>query len=380
MVASPAAGRIRHMRFGDVANALRPGDVLVVNVSATVPAAVDGVAVGRQAVRDRSLRASGGEVGARAGAQVGAAEGTPVRLHFSQSVAGDLWTVEPRRPLGIGSAPWRDFPGGLVALGPGTDRSGTDRSGTDRSATDRSTIDPSATDPSATDRSATVNLLAPDSRSPRLWLTQTAAMGDVLEFLARHGRPVRYAHETVARPLEEHQTVFASEPGSAEMPSAGRPFTTELVAKLVAMGVVFAPLVLHCGVASFEEGEVPDAERYRVPELTAALVNLAHAHGDRVIAVGTTSARALESVTDTRGVVHPGAGVTDLVITPKRGVRAIDGIVSGWHDAGASHLELLEAVAGTQLLERCYGEAHRHDYLWHEFGDALLLFGPHPNR
>src|SRR5690606_16290552 len=139
----------------------------------------------------------------------------------------------------------------------------------------------------------------------RLWLTQTAAMGDVLEFLACHGHPIRYAHETVARPLAEHQTVFASEPGSAEMPSAGRPFTPALITELVAKGVVFAPLVLHCGVASFEEGEVPDAERYRVPESTAELVNQARAHGGRVIAVGTTSARALESVTDTRGVVHP---------------------------------------------------------------------------
>lgn len=334
MVASHAAGSIRHQRFGDVASALRQGDVLVVNVSATVPAAVDGVVTGGQMATDGSRDAPGAQV----------------RLHFSQPVAGDVWTVEPRRPLDIGSGPWRDFPGGRVALA------------------------------SDAHRSTTVNLLAPDSRSPRLWLTQTTAMGDVLEFLARHGQPIRYAHETAARPLEEHQTVFASEPGSAEMPSAGRPFTPALIAELVAAGVMFAPLVLHCGVASFEGGEAPDAERYRVPESTAALVNQARAHGGRVVAVGTTSARALESVTDRRGVVHPGAGVTDLVVTPERGVRAIDGIISGWHDAGASHLQLLEAVAGTRLLERCYVEAHRHDYLWHEFGDALLLFGPHPNR
>ena len=324
MVASHTDGSIRHTRFGDVAGALRQGDVLVVNVSATVPAAVEGVTPARP--------------------------GAPVRLHFSQPIAGDVWTVEPRRPLAIGSEPWRDFPGGPVALAPGPGRD------------------------------VTVNLLAPDSRSPRLWLTQTAAMGDVLEFLACHGHPIRYAHETVARPLAEHQTVFASEPGSAEMPSAGRPFTPSLITELVTKGVVFAPLVLHCGVASFEEGEVPDAERYRVPESTAELVNQARAHGGRVIAVGTTSARALESVTDTRGVVHPGAGVTDLVITAERGVRAIDAIISGWHDAGASHLQLLEAVAGARLLERCYTEAHRHDYLWHEFGDALLLFGPHSSR
>ncbi len=220
---------------------------------------------------------------------------------------------------------------------------------------------------------ATVTLLASDSRSPRLWLTQTAALGDVVAYLEQHGQPIRYAHEAVARPLAEHQTIFATEPGSAEMPSAGRPFTAALLAALVAKGVTFAPLVLHCGVASFEGGEPPDVERYRVPEATAASINQARSHGGRVIAVGTTSARALLTVADSRGQVHPGSGVTDLVITPERGVRVIDGIISGWHDAGASHLQLLEAVAGRSLLERCYAEAHQRDYLWHEFGDALLL-------
>ncbi|HEX7038953.1 MAG TPA: S-adenosylmethionine:tRNA ribosyltransferase-isomerase [Trueperaceae bacterium] len=310
MIADAATGAISHGRFDGIAEALAPGDVLVVNVSATVPAALDGVG----------------------------AEG-PVRLHLSSPVAGAVWTVEPRRPLGVGSAPWREFAGGEVELPAG----------------------------------AAAELLARDARSPRLWLAELRGVGDVLAYLRRHGQPIRYAHERRARPLSAYQTVFASTPGSAEMPSAGRPFTARLVARLAATGVVFAPVVLHCGVASFEAGERPDAERYEVGETTARLVNQARAAGRRVVAVGTTAARALETVADSAGVVHPGSGRTELLIGPERGVRAVDGLLTGWHEAGASHRALVEAVAGEELVHRCYAAAEERGYLWHEFGDALLV-------
>src|SRR5439155_19077835 len=127
--------------------------------------------------------------------------------------------------------------------------------------------------------------------------------------------------------LTAYQNVYATEPGSAEMPSAGRPFTPELITRLVAKGVGFTPLVLHTGVASLETHEPPYPEQYRVPQVTADRVNDARARGGRVIAVGTTVVRALETVADLRGTVHPGEGWTDVIVTPERGVRAVDGML-----------------------------------------------------
>ena len=188
-------------------------------------------------------------------------------------------------------------------------------------------------------------------------------------YLTAHGAPIRYAHEPGPHPLEDHQTIFASEPGSAEMPSAGRPFSRRAIAALRARGVGVARLVLHTGVSSQERGERPYPERYRVPRATAERVNAAR----RVIAVGTTVVRALETVADDRRTVHPGEGWTSLVITPERGVRAVDGLITGWHEPDASHLLMLEAIAGRELLERSYAAAVARGYRWHEFGDSHLL-------
>jgi S-adenosylmethionine:tRNA ribosyltransferase-isomerase len=193
------------------------------------------------------------------------------------------------------------------------------------------------------------------------------------EYLAAHGRPIRYGYVDREWPLEAYQTVFATEPGSAEMPSAGRPFTPELVAALAARGTLVAPLVLHTGVSSLERGEAPYPERYAVPEETARLVNAVRWWGGRVIAVGTTAVRALETVADEHGSVAAGEGWTRLVISPGRGLRAVDGLITGWHEPEASHLQMLEAVAGPELLERSYEAALREGYLWHEFGDSHLI-------
>jgi len=314
MVATSGASQIRHTIFSRVGENLRPGDLLVVNVSATIPASLEG----------------------------STGDGAPIRLHVSSPVAGNLWTVEPRRPTGIGSERIIDFDGGSVALPGG----------------------------------ARAVLLTPDSRSPRLWITELHGVDDHLVFLARHGQPIRYSHTAGAWPLADYQNVYAQRPGSAEMPSAGRPFTTDLITSLVAAGIQFAPVVLHAGVASFEEGERPDVERYEVPESSAAIINHVKARGGRIIAVGTTSVRALETVADSRGMVHPGTGSTDLVVGPTRGVRVVDGLITGWHDAGASHLDLVAAIAGPDLIERCYREADAYGYLRHEFGDSLLVARP----
>ncbi len=208
---------------------------------------------------------------------------------------------------------------------------------------------------------------------PRLWHADLAVEGGVEGYLARVGAPIRYDYVPGVHPLADYQTVFARQPGSAEMPSAARPFTTEIVTDLVTRGVVVAPLLLHTGVSSLETGEAPLPERFEVPAATARLVNLTRASGGRVVAAGTTVTRALESAADAAGTVHARAGWTDLVLGPHRPARVVRGLVTGWHAPGASHLRLLEAVAGEALVARAYAAALRQRYLWHEFGDSCLL-------
>lgn len=313
MTVDACTGELQHLRFSDIGRMLHPGDLLVVNSSATLAASVPGHS----------------------------REAGPVRIHFSSPVTDHLWTVEPRRHEGVGTLPWRDFPGGRVDLPGGV----------------------------------SLDLLVPDSRSPRLWIAEIAGISDLASYLDREGSPIRYSHTAGEWPLTDYQTVFSTEPGSVEMPSAARPFSNGLVVSLISNGVGIVPVVLHSGVASFEAGERPDGERYRVSETTASAINRTRQDGGRVIAVGTTSVRAVETVTDSHGVVHPGAGVTDLIITPERGVRAVDGIVSGWHEPGASHLDLITAIGGETVVRRAYQAAVSQDYLWHEFGDSLLLIG-----
>jgi S-adenosylmethionine:tRNA ribosyltransferase-isomerase len=157
------------------------------------------------------------------------------------------------------------------------------------------------------------------------------------------------------------------------MPSAARGFTRRLLRRLSAQGVDLATITLHTGVSSAEAGERPHAEWMRVDERAAAMVRAARGEGRRVIAVGTTVVRALETASDHDGTVRSTQGWTDEVITPERGVRAIDGLLTGWHEPAASHLDLIEAVAGRPTLERSYAAAIDGDYLWHEFGDFHLI-------
>jgi S-adenosylmethionine:tRNA ribosyltransferase-isomerase len=206
-----------------------------------------------------------------------------------------------------------------------------------------------------------------------MWLVRLDADEGLEALLARHGRPVRYAYVREPWPLDAYQTVFATQLGSAEMPSAARPFTHELVTRLSAAGVLVAPVLLHCGLSSPERGEPPLPERFAVPASTARLVAAVRGWGGRVVAVGTTVVRALETAAREDGTVEPQRGFTRLVVTPGHALRAVDGLITGWHEPRASHLELLEAVAGTELLERSYTEALDHGYLWHEFGDSHLI-------
>ncbi len=296
----------------DLPQLLRPGDLLVINTSGTLAAAVD-------AVR---------------------ADGSPVELHLSTRLPAGLWLVEARQPSVPASLPFRgDLAGETLGLPGG----------------------------------AEVAVLARYPDSGRLWVAALHLPTSVVEYLGRHGRPIRYSHVGRDWPIEAYQTVYVTEPGSAEMPSAGRPLTPRLITDLVARGVGVTPVLLHAGVSSLEDHELPPPEEYRVPAETAWRVNATRAAGGRVVAVGTTVVRALETVADERGTAHPGQGWTDVVITPERGVRVVDGLLTGWHEPHASHLLILEAIAGRRLLEDAYRAALERGYLWHEFGDLHLI-------
>jgi S-adenosylmethionine:tRNA ribosyltransferase-isomerase len=305
LVGRRATGEVSHHAFTDLPRLLRAGDVLVVNTSATLPAAVP------------------------------VAGDSGMAVHFSTELSAGVWLVELRDRGG--KAQHRDGrPGDRYPLAGG----------------------------------ARITLREPYSQG-RLWVAEVDA--EMPAFLYRHGRPIRYDYVDRSWPLAYYQTVFATEPGSAEMPSAGRPFTDRLVTQLVAAGVLVVPLLLHTGVASPEAHERPYPERFLVPATTARVVNQARADGGRVIAVGTTAVRALESAAGDDGTVRAARGWTDLVINEERGVRVVDGLLTGLHEPRASHLLMLGAIAGPALLERCYAEAVDAGYLWHEFGDSNLL-------
>ncbi|MDQ6798652.1 MAG: S-adenosylmethionine:tRNA ribosyltransferase-isomerase [Actinomycetota bacterium] len=313
MVAGGAGGTITHRRFSDIVDVLAPGDLVVVNTSGTIPAALDAV---------RS-------------------DGTHLRLHLSTRLPGRRWLVELRVADGVGSRPFPDGRLGEVLSLPGGARA------------------------------QLTGAWAPAQQ--RLWVATIDVEMSLAAYLAVHGAPIRYGHVTQPWPLAAYRTVYADEDGSAEMPSAGRAFTSELITALVAKGVGIAPVVLHSGVSSPEAHEAPAPERFRVPVATARWVEATRQGGGAVVAVGTSVVRALETQADPDGRVHPGEGWTELVIGPERGVRVIDGLLTGWHEPQASHLRLLEAVAGRSFLRRCYREALDHGYLWHEFGDLCLL-------
>jgi S-adenosylmethionine:tRNA ribosyltransferase-isomerase len=302
MVSHLGDDSIEHRRFVDLSEVLRPGDLLVANDSATVPAALTAT---------RS-------------------DGTPLTVHISTRLPADLWVVEPRHVAACA--------GEVLTLPGGT----------------------------------TATLLVPYADSQRLWVAVFNT--DVRQLMQSYGRAIAYPYVRGRWPIEMYQTVYAGPSGSAEMPSAGRAFSPDVLEQLAHRGIGFVTLTLHTGVASLELPERPYAEEYWVPELTAAAVRRAKAEVRRVIAVGTTVVRALESPVEVgSGAVVASHAWTELMVTPERGVTVVDSLLTGFHEPKATHLAMLEAIAGRCHLEQAYAAALAGRYLWHEFGDLHLI-------
>ncbi len=320
MVSHIQNDEIVHTTFRRLPCFLQAGDVLVINTSGTMNAALP----------------------------VMRSDGLQLELHLSTRLPADLWSVELRLPSGNATRPFYEGVAGEQLTLPAGGK---------------------------------VTLHTPHNAGQRfggngrirLWLASLHLPLPLGDYLALHGFPIRYSYVQQEWPISYYQTVFANEVGSAEMPSAGRAFTHEMITELVAKGVQIAPLILHTGVASLEDHEPPYEEFYRVPPQTAVLINNARQAGNRIIAVGTTVVRTLETVTDENGITHPGEGWTTLVITPQRKLRSVDGMMTGMHEPKATHLAMLAALAGYDHLQMSYQQALQRGYLWHEFGDMHLI-------
>jgi S-adenosylmethionine:tRNA ribosyltransferase-isomerase len=304
MVSERARNTLRHARFPELPQFLRPGDLLVGNDSATLPAAL--------AVR----RIEGGEL----------------MLHVSCAIADRLWVVEPRAHVRESEA--LQLPGAVTAT----------------------------------------LLTTVDRANRRLWYAHVDTSRSHVDYLHAHGSPIRYAYVEQPFPLASYQTVFARVPGSAEMPSAARPFSARTLDALAVRGVGLQTVTLHCGVSSAEAHEPPQPEYFDVPEGAARAVNTARAHGRHVVAIGTSVVRALESAARD-GVVRAARGRTRLVISPEHPPQVIDGLLTGFHEPGASHLAMLAAFLDPPALRAAYAAALERGYLWHEFGDVHLIIG-----
>ncbi len=312
-----------HTQFHHLPDYFEPGDVLVINTSGTLNAALSAV---RQ-------------------------DGTTLELHLSTHLPADLWIVELRQPTGQASEAFHHGQAGERLQLPGGGSAFIHT-------------------PYRSDQRVE---MAMNASKVRLWIATLELPRPTDTYLEEHGFPIRYKYVKEPWPNCYYQTVYATKKGSAEMPSAGRAFTSELITELIAKGVQIAPLILHTGVASLEDHEPPYEEYYEVPATTAQIINNARLAGNRVIAVGTTTVRALETVTSQDGSTQPGEGWTRLIITPERGLRAVNGLLTGLHEPRSSHLAMLEALAGRKHLRLAYNAAIQHGYLWHEFGDLHLL-------
>jgi S-adenosylmethionine:tRNA ribosyltransferase-isomerase len=309
--------RARHTQFTRLGDQLRPGDLLVFNSSRTLPASLPGTVAGG---------------------------GPAVELRLAERLPNGSWLAllicqaGQRFACGLREGLELEFGHGLRAL-----------------------------------------VHERDGRIPRLWRVSFSASGaDLLDLFYRVGRPIRYEYVSAPWGLDYYQTVYAREPGSAEMPSAGRAFTWKLLFDLKRRGIETASLVLHTGLSSYLDDELDarhpaSEEEYSVGEVVTAKVNRARRAGRRVIAVGTTVVRALESVAGEDGQLEAGHGYTRLRITAGHGLRAVDGLLTGLHEPEASHLDLLTAFLPAEVIREIYEEAVRLGYLWHEFGDLNLI-------
>lgn len=321
LVVDADGGRVAHASFGDLPRLLAPGDLVVVNDAATLPASLRGTARGAPV----ELRLAAGDV----------ASGVVTAVLFG---AGDFRTRTEDRP-----PPPRLDPGDVVRLD-----------------------------------GLAAEVVGSDPAEPRLLSVRFDREGaDLLGAIYRAGRPVQYAHVPEPLPLWHVQTTFAARPWAFELPSAGRPLTPSILRELGRRGITVEVVTHAAGLSSTGDARLdarlPLPERFDVPERTVDAVARARARGGAVVAVGTSTVRALEGAAATTGALRAGTGETSWIGSASTELRVCDAVVTGVHAPGESHFELLRAFAPDAVLDRALGEAAREGYLAHEFGDSMWI-------
>jgi S-adenosylmethionine:tRNA ribosyltransferase-isomerase len=318
----PSSGALAVTRVGELPGLLRPGDLLVVNDAATLPASLSGVGPG----------------------------GAPVELRLAGATEDGSWSV-----VAFGAGDWRGRtedrpPPPALAAG----------------------------DHIAFGGELRAEVIRVSPLSPRLLDVSFEPGGDGFwAALYRRGRPVQYSYLDAPLALWHVQTAYASRPWAVELPSAGRPLNGSLLLALRRRFVGVAALTHAAGLSATGDpaldAALPLPERYEIPAETAVAVARAREARRRVVAVGTTVVRALEGAAARRGILHAGAGVTDLRVGEGFRPRVVDGVFTGMHEPGTSHFELLAAFAPRPLLERAHALAEESGFLAHEFGDSMLI-------
>jgi S-adenosylmethionine:tRNA ribosyltransferase-isomerase len=328
MVINRSNYQIEHAHFYSIGKFLRPGDLLVFNSSRTLPASLDGYVVSSVGI-------------------------IPIEVRLAEHLPDDFWLVLPSyKTDGFNNNNNNDnsllpiFENGMeIQFG----------------------------------RGLIAKVYEPDDNIPRLWKVKFSKSGtQLMELLYHFGQPIRYEYVSNAWDLDYYQTVYARQPGSAEMPSAGRAFTWKLLLGLKRHGIGMAYIFLHTGISSYMDDTLDlqhpaSEEEYSVSHRAAKMVNKTHSHGGRAIAVGTTVVRTLESVASNNGNIDGGHGYTRLHIAANHKLKTVDGSLTGLHEPEASHLDLLTAFLPTENIHKSYEEAIQRKYLWHEFGDLNLI-------
>jgi S-adenosylmethionine:tRNA ribosyltransferase-isomerase len=317
MTIDSSDGATRHSTFNHLADFLRSGDLLVFNSSRTLPA---------------SLRT------------INAGKDQPTEVRLAEHLPDDSWLV-------------------LILFG-------------NENKNDE-LIRPGQKIEFKCNLSAVVE--NKDQRNPRLWKIWFSQTGsELIDTIHLIGKPIRYGYISAPLPLEYYLTVFAIDPGSSEMPSAGRAFTWKMLFDLKNKNIGTTFLTLHTGLSSYMDDDlsIPHTvgeEEYFIPNGTASKIRTAKAKGGRIIAVGTTVVRALESSASITGKVIAGHSYTNLKITADHDLKITNGLITGFHEPQASHLDLISAFLSPKQIRKAYEEAIQKRYLWHEFGDLCLI-------
>lgn len=315
LLVTAGPGEIHHTTFNKLYRNLEAGDVLVVNTSATVASAL-------------TIPLPGGRKG---------------KLHFSNKLNDNEWLIEIREVTGDKTKRWKEgLPGMRFNLSEGS-------------------------------RIDLKRRFYKDKQLLNLWVAELQTSLPEKNYLSKYAQPINYENLNKNYPLEYYQTYFSFHPGSAEMPSASRGFTQSLVEKILEKGVVFAPVLLHTGISSLEVNETPYPEYMEIDPVTSAIINAAKSTGRKIIAAGTTAVRAIESAADNEGIVRPYRGNTELFIDADYKMKVVDGLLTGFHEPRASHLYMLQSIAGFEHVEKAYQVAIESGYYWHQFGDLHLL-------